>query len=145
MALNNNIPNPGYNAPVPLTSEDECQFQKLYCNTCADSSGDTLKGPAPCAYDAGVSAPERDEFEANIHPNPSTGAMELDYTLTNFALVQVSIYNVLGVQVLQVFSGYEPVGTQSISLGTESLPSGNYVCRVRVGDQVNYINLSITK
>jgi hypothetical protein len=44
-----------------------------------------------------------------------------------------------------VFDGYLNVGPQSISLGTETLPSGNYVCRVRVGDRVSYINLAITK
>jgi hypothetical protein len=59
--------------------------------------------------------------------------------------VQVAIYDVLGNQVRMVSSGYEEEGQQTISLGTETLPSGNYVCRVRVGDRVSYINLAITK
>jgi len=142
MAQNNISPLLPYNAPVTLTSEDECQFQKLYCNTCGGGSG-----TAPCAYDDGVSEPnpQQDGFNPEIHPNPSTGATELDYTVADRSFVQVAIYDVLGKQVRLVSSGYEESGSQSISLGTEALPSGNYVCRVRVGDRVSYINLAITK
>jgi hypothetical protein len=140
MGLNNNIPNPGSNTPLQLTSEDDCQFQKLYCNACGGGSG-----TAPCAYVDGVSSPEPDEFKAEIYPNPTTGACQLQYEVPNWEFVQVAIYNELGTLVRMVSSGYEEVGEQTISLGTESLPSGNYVCRVRVGDVVRYINLVITK
>ncbi len=140
MGLNTIIPNPGFNAPVSLTSEDECQFQKLYCNACGGGSG-----AAPCAYDAGVISPEDGEFNAEIYPNPTTGSCQLQLEVPERELVQVAIYDVLGNQVRMVSSGYEEEGQQSISLGTETLPSGNYVCRVRVGDRVSYINLAITK
>jgi photosystem II stability/assembly factor-like uncharacterized protein len=94
---------------------------------------------------SGVSSTDNNNSGAKIFPNPSTGATELDYTISNYSFVQITIYNVLGNQVRLVSSGYLNAGPQSISLGTESLPSGNYVCRVRVGDQVNYINLAITR
>jgi hypothetical protein len=51
----------------------------------------------------------------------------------------------LGTPVLAVSSDYESEGQHTISLGTESLPSGNYVCRVRVGADVSYINLVVKK
>ena len=81
----------------------------------------------------------------NIHPNPSTGGTELDFTIATRDFVQVTIYDVLGRDVLDVYSGYENPGTQSMSLGTETLPSGHYVCRVTVGDRADYIDLVIQK
>ena len=126
--------------PIALTNEDSCQFSKLYC------PGDCLSHGS-CALDGvSQSAPVQDEFNPEVFPNPTNGGMTLTYTLSSErSLTQIAIYDVLGNQVRFVSSEYEEAGQQSISLGTESLPSGNYVCRVRVGDQVNYINLAITK
>jgi hypothetical protein len=137
MAGGNNIAN---SPPLALTNEDECQFQKLYCpESCLSHGGG-------CALD-GVSqpAPVQDWFNPEVFPNPTSGGMTLTFTLSERSLTQIAIYDVLGNQVRFVSSGYEESGPQSISLGTESLPSGNYVCRVRVGDRVSYINLAITK
>jgi Secretion system C-terminal sorting domain len=118
--------------PLTLSSADSCQFEKLYC-------------PAACTG-SGVSVGENESLPSpEIHPNPSTAATELDYTITERSFVQIEIYDILGNAVKEVSSGYSNAGPQSISLGTETLPSGNYVCRVRVGDLVNYINLAITK
>ncbi len=72
-------------------------------------------------------------------------AWQLQYVVIGHAFVQVAIYDFLGKEVKNVLSDYSNEGPQSISLGTESLPSGNYVCRVRVGDRVSYFNLAITK
>ena len=118
---------PTYN----LTDVDQCQFQKLYC---------------PAACNAGVSVGENETGPLpEIHPNPSTGAVELDYTVTNHSFVQVTIYDVLGRDVLDAYSGYEDPGPRSMSLGTDALPSGHYVCRVTVGDRADYIDLVIMK
>jgi hypothetical protein len=117
--------------PRGLGADDSCMFAKLYCPNAGFAYVEQSQEPEP-------PSPE-------IHPNPSTGAMQLDYTVTDRSFVQVGIYDELGKQVRLVSSGYEESGSQSISLGTESLPSGNYVCRVRVGDRVSYINLEIRK
>jgi hypothetical protein len=69
----------------------------------------------------------------------------LTFDVEDRSFVQVTIYDLLGKEVNIVSSGYDEQGPQSISLGTESLPSGNYVCRVRVGDRAAYINLVIKK
>jgi hypothetical protein len=121
--------------PMGVTCEDKNMFRKLYCpstpcQNCVASVAETV--------DASV-------FKAGIFPNPTSGACLLQYQLTDPAFVQIAIYDVLGKEVRSVSSGYEETGEQSISLGTETLPSGNYICRVSVGDQVSYINLAITK
>jgi hypothetical protein len=137
MAQGNNMAN---SSPMALTNEDDCQFQKLYC------PGSCITHGGSCALD-GVSQPTpvQDWFNPEVFPNPSNGGMTLTFTTIAESLTQISIYDILGNQVSMVFEGYLNAGPQSISLGTESLRSGNYVCRVRVGDQVNYINLAITK
>ncbi len=142
MALNNNLPSSSAKlfSPLGLTSEDGCQFQKLYCNTCGGGSG-----TAPCAFDDGVIAPMQDEFNAEIYPNPSTGTVELSYDVADHSFVQVTVYDVLGRDVLNVYTGYQNPGPQSISLGTEALPSGHYVCRVTVGDRAAYVDFIIKK
>ncbi len=126
--------------PLSLTDEDMCQFEKLYCNMCGGGSG-----ASPCAYDDGVPKQEREDFEAGVHPNPSTGATELDYTVTKRTLVQITIYDMIGNAIRLVALKYEDAGTYAASLGTESLPSGHYVCRLREGESVAYINVVIQR
>jgi Secretion system C-terminal sorting domain len=116
--------------PEGLQPDDICEFQKLYC--------------PGTGYD-GVQEVETEPPSPEIFPNPTTGACQLQYVVLDRSFVQVAIYDMLGKEVKAVMSDYSDAGTQSISLGTETLPSGNYVCRVRVGDRVNYINLAITK
>lgn len=113
-----------------LTNEDSCQFKKLYCE--ADVS--VKLGPQP-----------NDWFHPEVFPNPSNGGMMLTFSMVERNFTQISIYDMLGNAVREVSSDYLNEGEQSIPLGTESLPSGNYVCRVRVGDRVSYINLVISK
>ena len=103
------------------------------------------QGNPPCANDACVISPEQDEFKAEIYPNPTTGECQLQYEVSGQEFVQVAVYNQLGTLMRMVSSDYEETGERTISLGTESLPSGNYVCRVRVGENVSYINLVIKK
>ena len=127
--------------PLQLTNEDSCEFQKLYCpgaDDCLSHGSCALDGVSP-------SVPVPDWFNPEVFPNPTNGGMTLTFTLPERSLTQIAIYDVLGNQVRLVSEDYLNAGPQSISLGTETLPSGNYVCRVRVGNQVNYINLAITR
>jgi hypothetical protein len=124
--------------PVPngrgkdLSSEDKLMFQKLYCPSGCDASGVAEAAPVP-------------DFNPTVHPNPSNGETELDYTLASRQLVQVSIYDEMGREVREVYSGFEDAGTRTLSLGTEALPSGHYICRVTVGDRAAYVDLVIQK
>ncbi len=113
-----------------LTNEDSCQFKKLYC-------------PADVSVKLGTQT--NDWFHPEIFPNPSSGGMTLTFNIISQSFTQISIYDLLGKKIKEVLSDYSEEGPQSISLGTETLPSGNYVCRVHVGERVSYINLVIKK
>jgi hypothetical protein len=121
--------------PLAVTCEDLNMFRKLYCPStpCTDCLASVAETVAAST------------FKAVIFPNPTSGACLLQYQLADPASVQITIYDMLGKEVRLVSDAEEESGIQSISLGTESLPSGSYVCRVRVGDKESYINLVITK
>ena len=119
------------NAPVGIQPDDACMFKKLYC---PDQLGVSIWQP---------SEPEPPSPE--VYPNPSSGDMTLFYEVSTPCFVQVIIYDVLGKTVREVSSSYEASGPRSILLGTQLLPSGRYVCRVRVGERVSYLNLVITR
>lgn len=127
--------NGGPDDAMQVTCEDLNMFRKLYCpdQPCQDCS-------------AGVSdATEPENLKAEIFPNPTTGTSLLQYQITNRSMVQVAIFDLLGNQVRTVTSGYEEPGMQSISLGTESLPAGHYICRISAGNNVTSMNLVIKK
>lgn len=133
MAQNNvEVNTPTFN----LTDEDKCQFQQLYC----PSNIDWADCPAGVKGVTLNNAPSPE-----IYPNPTTGGCQLKYEVSDRSLVQIAIYDLLGNRVRLVSSDYEESGNRTIPLGTESLPSGQYVCRVRLGNDVTYINLAIQK
>ncbi len=119
-----------------LTDEDKCQFQKLYCPDNVDWA----------ACPAGVKEPSAvSPAGPEVYPNPTNGACQLSFDVPIRDFVQIAIYDVLGNRLRLVTSDYENAGTRSISLGTESLPPGHYVCRIRVGENVTYLNVAIER
>jgi hypothetical protein len=116
-------------APHVLQPDDKCMFEKLYC-----------------PQNLGVAQPQEPYgLNPEVFPNPTTGACKLQYEVSDRAFVRVAIYDVLGNQIRIVSSGYEEPGKRTISLGTESLSSGQYVCRVQVGEYVTYFNIAVER
>ena len=69
----------------------------------------------------------------DIWPNPTRGATTLRYALSRSSPVEVSIFDLLGRQVLKLDEGVRQAGTYSLSLQTEGLVPGTYVVRLRGG------------
>lgn len=46
--------------------------------------------------------------------------------------VELKVYDMLGKEVMNVFSGEKPAGIHKTNINAASLPSGIYVCRIRV-------------
>jgi hypothetical protein len=74
-----------------------------------------------------------------VFPNPATGLVTIHSG--GAQIEQVSVINLLGVDLLNLPN----VRQSELTVDMSKLPSGNYVCRVRVGDRVSYINLVIQK
>ncbi|HET6400489.1 MAG TPA: T9SS type A sorting domain-containing protein [Candidatus Kapabacteria bacterium] len=124
-------PEPGID-PIGIQPDDACEFQKLYCpESQYDGVSEQPAVPQPPS--------------PQIFPNPTTGASKLKYQVPDREFVEIAIYDVLGSGIKAVFSGYVGAGQHAISLGTEAFPSGRYVCRVRIGESVTYLNVAVER
>jgi hypothetical protein len=119
-----------------LTANDECMFRKLYCpdnhdplradksniNTLTMICGDSYVDPEnySAAFDAMLSA----------YPNPTSGALEVEFTSKRAGTVTISIFNILGAQVMSKIFPEQP-GRAIHSLSLASLSSGHYILRVQ--------------
>lgn len=78
-------------------------------------------------------APTATNFQAYYH----SGQLFLDYELLAANSVEITLYNMLGQPMKQVFEGYQMSGHQQLSYSLSDIgwASGAYVCRLRVGNQ----------
>jgi PKD repeat protein len=80
----------------------------------------------------------------NLYPNPSTGATQLEFGLNDAADVKVSVFNVLGAEVLRVAEGRMNAGEQKVIVnGNEQLTPGVYFVNLSVGGQVTSAKMII--
>ncbi len=115
-------------SPKNLTSDDECEFKKLYCNPCISKVGE-----------------EHQNIQPEIYPNPSTDATTLRYHVYEASPVLISLYDILGKEIIEVSSGKQTEGYYQVSLPTHYLGSGNYFCRIKIGKKQYNLKLSLTK
>ena len=71
-----------------------------------------------------------------IGPNPFGSQVQFNYTLESTQDVHIAVYNMLGEQVGVVSSGLQVAGNHTATWNAGSLPAGNYVYRLTVGNQV---------
>lgn len=72
------------------------------------------------------------ENSVQIFPNPASNQVTLRYTIPSANEVQCDIVNILGQTVLTVRE-MQTAGEQSLTVNTEMLPAGSYLCRVQAG------------
>jgi hypothetical protein len=71
-----------------------------------------------------------------VAPMPFTNNTHFNFTLETVNNVVISIYNMMGVEVAQVFNGTLAAGTHTAAFDASNLPSGNYIFRLSVGSEV---------
>jgi len=69
-------------------------------------------------------------------PNPAVGSTEVQFMLDETADITVTVYDALGRQVMQPFSGTMTPGQQNVTVDVSGLPVGTYFYRVQSGDQM---------
>jgi hypothetical protein len=60
--------------------------------------------------------------------NPST---RLSYTLARAGQVRITVFNILGQEILRVFDGTQPAGAYQVDLAKLQLPNGMYFYRLQ--------------
>ena len=64
-------------------------------------------------------------------PNPSTGKGEISFTMSERNNVVVTIYNMLGQEIMSPIQGTFDAGMHSATFDLSSLAPGTYYCRIQ--------------
>ena len=70
----------------------------------------------------------------NIYPNPFNPVVNIEYSLANSELVNISIYDLNGQIVNQLFSGHQSVGNHHTSWHASEMSSGIYIITIQSGN-----------
>lgn len=87
----------------------------------------------------GVSIDVKTGFQPNEYelsqnyPNPFNPITTINYSLTRHSEVQLSIYDLLGKEIVQLFNGSQDAGDHSINWNATNFSSGIYFYRFKVG------------
>ncbi|MBA3705859.1 MAG: T9SS type A sorting domain-containing protein, partial [Bacteroidetes bacterium] len=75
--------------------------------------------------------------ELSIYPNPASGDAVIEYFLTQSGQVMISLYNVLGKEVMNIINEEQNTGTHKINMNTTQLSNGIYFVKIQAdGEQL---------
>ena len=69
----------------------------------------------------------------SISPNPAETGTDVNFNLPDDGRINITLYNIMGQPVREVFNGNAGVGIHSVHLNTSDLPSGTYYCTLTAG------------
>lgn len=78
-------------------------------------------------------------------PNPFRGSARLTYALPREAEVSVTVYDVGGRAVQQLYAGRQPRGVYSVMLGADRLGAGVYLCRLAAGARLTTLRTTLLR
>jgi outer membrane protein assembly factor BamB len=103
-------------------------------------------GPAVVALESTPSAvgdvlPQRSDLTMTVAPNPTTDQLRIRLSLAQRAPVRISLHDIQGREVYQLFSSVMDAGTRTFScslaaLASHALPPGMYLLQARTPKQV---------
>jgi hypothetical protein len=70
----------------------------------------------------------------NIYPNPTYGASKLQFSIDNDTQVQVEVYNLLGMRVMNLMNEFLVNGMYSLEFDASHLNNGMYVIKITTSD-----------
>jgi hypothetical protein len=91
-----------------------------------------------------VGIPAEFALEQN-YPNPFNPTTNVELRVANRQLVQVRVFNVLGVEVAKLVNEIRDPGVYVVRWNASALPSGIYLCQMRTGDFVQTRKLVLMK
>ncbi len=91
-----------------------------------------------------VDAPESFALRQN-YPNPFNPNTTIEYSVSQPALVTLTVYNVMGQQVATLVNETKPVGNYRVSWNAADMASGIYHYRLQAGNQVLFRQMTLIK
>ncbi|MXW64400.1 MAG: choice-of-anchor B family protein [Bacteroidetes bacterium SB0662_bin_6] len=113
------------------------------------SMNDGLFILAPPSLSVGVSA-ESEELPAEVallgnYPNPFNPETMIRYALPQSSKVRLAVYDLLGQEVAVLVDGSRPAGHHTVRFDGGDLPSGSYVYRLQVGEEIVARTMALVK
>lgn len=84
-------------------------------------------------------------FSALAYPNPFADKGTVAYNLPENGNVQISLFDVLGNEVQNLFNGFATAGYHTLDINTVNLASGRYILKVTAGGQSLIQTVTIVK
>ena len=110
----------------------------------ADGSANVLEGviiamPEIVTETMGVSDNAADGLSLSVYPNPANDVCRLSYQLSETGRVTVSVYNIMGVKVMDVADVRQEEGRHELQLSTSNLAAGVYSCRITFEGESSWV------
>lgn len=74
------------------------------------------------------------KIEAGAYPNPFTGKTSIIFSNTHPSEVEISVYDVLGKKVADLFKDNVGAGEHTVDWSAQNIPAGLYFLQVKAGD-----------
>lgn len=81
----------------------------------------------------------------NNYPNPFNPQTTIQYDVKDAGLVQLKIFDILGKEVAELVNEVKDNGSYSVLFDGENLPSGIYICTLRINDFVTTQKMTLLK
>ena len=91
-------------------------------------------------------AVEVDSFTMNnIYPNPFNPVTKLSYDIEKAGNLKISVYNILGQEVAELYNDYQSFGSHSMIWNASSMASGVYYIKFDLNGQIETIKVMLVK
>jgi len=81
----------------------------------------------------------------NISPNPTNDLLNIEYTLTKNTNIQITLSDIQGVFLGEIYSGFQESGIHSLNYPILNLPSGTYFININVNGSISSKKFVIAK
>lgn len=85
------------------------------------------------------------EIVIRLFPNPSPGVVNVEFDLVETSPTEISLYNMQGQQVRQLYKGNLPSGEHRFNFNLYSLTVGSYVIKVEFGKKAFHQSLILSR
>jgi hypothetical protein len=80
-----------------------------------------------------------------VYPNPMNNSSVVSFNLNDNADVKISLFNNLGMEVLNVSESYMNAGTHKVNLNLSDYENGIYFIRIQAGTQIHTEKVTLVK
>jgi len=95
-------------------------------------------------FDGAVLSPSDFALLQN-YPNPFNAKTAIRFIVPERSYFSITVYNILGQEVEELYSGFKQPGVHTISWNAGDYPSGVYFARLEVGDISKNVKMILLK